>query len=205
MAKTAWAESEIREIKTRKQALRNEMARIRERVHEGMKRRVGAMLVSRAGDLIKSGRGGVASGFYPFRSEIDSLPLLQAMGDAGWVTCLPVVVARNTALVFKRWRRGEPTRSGCLGTMEPVGSAPVVEPDLLLIPLLAFDRSGHRLGYGAGAYDRTVKRLRRLRPITAVGLAYSAQEVVRVPHGLEDQRLDCVLTEKGFIDLNPEA
>ncbi|MEG9884026.1 MAG: 5-formyltetrahydrofolate cyclo-ligase [Hyphomicrobiales bacterium] len=201
MAKTDWAESEVREIKTRKQALRNEMARIRERVHDCMKQRAGAMLVALAGDLVEPGCGRVVSGFYPFRGEIDSLPLLQTMGDAGWVTCLPVVVARDAALMFKRWRRGEPTRSGCLGTMEPVASAPVVEPDLLLIPLLAFDRFGHRLGYGAGAYDRTVERLRRLRPVVTVGLAYSAQEVACVPNDSEDQRLDRILTENGFIEL----
>lgn len=188
----------------RKQALRKEMAVVRERAHAALGGHAGDALVPLAGDLLEPGLGRVVSGFHAFASEIDCAALLAAMADAGWTTALPVVVAPRQPLVFRRWRPGEPTEAGRWAIPVPPADAPVVEPDVLLVPLLAFDRAGYRLGYGGGFYDRTLERLRGLKPVLAVGVAYSAQEVEQVPRGPEDQPLDRMLTEAGLVALAPD-
>jgi 5-formyltetrahydrofolate cyclo-ligase len=87
------------------------------------------------------------------------------------------------------------------GIREPKAEAPEVFPDILIVPLLLFDRAGYRLGYGAGYYDMTIARLRAMKPVTAIGLAYAAQEIADVPKTPRDARLDLVLTEREIIDL----
>ena len=96
---------------------------------------------------------------------------------------------------------GEPLAAGVWGIREPKPEAPEVEPDILLVPLLAFDRTGHRIGYGAGYYDMTIARLRAKKPVTAIGIAFAAQEIAAVPATPRDARLDLVLTEREVIDL----
>ena len=95
---------------------------------------------------------------------------------------------------------GDTLASGQWGIREPKPEAPEVFPDILLVPLAAFDRAGHRIGYGAGYYDMTIAGLRAMKPITAVGIAYAAQEIDAVPATPRDARLDLVLTERGVID-----
>ncbi|MDE3177228.1 MAG: 5-formyltetrahydrofolate cyclo-ligase, partial [Pseudomonadota bacterium] len=102
-------------------------------------------------------------------------------------------------LRFRRWRPGEPTAPGQMRIPEPTAQAPELEPDLLFVPLAAFDRRGHRIGYGAGHYDCTLARLRARKPIVAVGVAYAACEVAAVPHEAHDQPLDYILTEAELI------
>jgi 5-formyltetrahydrofolate cyclo-ligase len=145
-------------------------------------------------------RPSVVSAFSPIRDEPDALALLGALGEAGFATALPVTVGAGAPLVFRLWRAGDPTKAGAMGIMEPRPEAPAVDPDLLFVPLAAFDRRGHRIGYGAGHYDRTLRRLRAARPIHAVGVAYSVCEVAAVPEEGHDEALDFILTEREWID-----
>ena len=116
-----------------------------------------------------------------------------------------MTVSRAAPLTFRRWRPGEPTVPGEMNIPEPPPEAPEVEPDLLFVPLSAFDRRGHRIGFGAGHYDRTLARLRAKGRVTAVGIAYSVSEVPRAPDEPHDQRLDYILTESELIDTRNRA
>jgi 5-formyltetrahydrofolate cyclo-ligase len=136
----------------------------------------------------------------PLRSEINPLPLMRRLADAGAALALPVVAGRGKPLIMRTYRWGEPLVAGVWGIREPPPTAPEVPPDLLLVPLLAFDRAGARLGYGAGYYDMTIAALRARKPVTAVGVAFAAQELAQVPTGPRDARLDLVLTEREIID-----
>ena len=141
--------------------------------------------------------GRIISGFLPFRSEIDTRPLLAKLHAADWITALPVVVAKGEPLVFRAWHQGEPLQKDNFGIATPLPTAMDVVPDVLLVPLLAFDRAGHRLGYGGGFYDRTLAKLRHQKPVTAIGVAYAAQEMLDLPRGEHDEPLDWIITEKG--------
>ncbi|MGA2311693.1 MAG: 5-formyltetrahydrofolate cyclo-ligase [Xanthobacteraceae bacterium] len=145
--------------------------------------------------------GTIVSGFMPLKSEINPLPLMRKLAGQGARLALPVVAGRGKPLVMREWNFGEPLATGVWGIREPKPEAAVVEPDILLVPLLAFDRAGHRIGYGAGYYDLTLAQLRARKPIIAVGLAFAAQEVPAVPATLRDARLDLVLTERAVLDL----
>lgn len=137
------------------------------------------------------------SAYWPIDDEFDVRPMLAWFASQGWACGLPALVGRDRPLEFRRWHPGDLLVTGQLGTSEPASGAPVMVPVLLLVPLLAFDRQGHRLGYGGGYYDRTLAGLRAGRRILAVGVAFAGQAVDHVPHGLEDQRLDWVVTEEG--------
>ena len=145
--------------------------------------------------------GTIVSGFMPLKSEINPLPLMHKLADAGARLALPVVVGRGKPLTMRSWQWGEPLVPGVWGIREPGPAAATVEPDIVLVPLLAFDRSGYRIGYGAGYYDSTIARLRAKKPITAVGIAFAAQEIETVPRTDFDAQLDLVLTENEMIDL----
>jgi 5-formyltetrahydrofolate cyclo-ligase len=139
------------------------------------------------------------SGFHPIRDEPDMLALLGALAADGFAVALPAVIGRGRPLDFRLWRPDDPTAAGAMGIPEPLAEAPTVDPDLLFTPLAAFDRQGRRLGYGAGFYDRTLERLRRLKPIRAVGVAYGVCEVASVPYESHDQFLDAIVTEQETI------
>jgi 5-formyltetrahydrofolate cyclo-ligase len=139
------------------------------------------------------------AGYWPMRSEMDVRPLLAALADTGREVALPVVLNLGQALEFRRWRPGAVLAAGRFGTAHPPPPARIVEPDVVLVPLLAFDDRHHRLGYGAGFYDRTLARLRARKKLLAVGVAYSAQHVAEVPVGSLDAALDLVLTERGIV------
>ncbi|MEA2877188.1 MAG: 5-formyltetrahydrofolate cyclo-ligase [Hyphomicrobiales bacterium] len=145
--------------------------------------------------------GQIVSGFSPLKTEINPIPLMRKLADAGALLALPVVAGKGKPLIMRAWRFGEPLDSGVWGIREPKAGAPEVAPDILLVPLLAFDRQGHRIGYGAGYYDMTIGKLRAMKPVVAVGLAYAAQEIASVPVTPRDARLDLVLTEREIIDL----
>jgi 5-formyltetrahydrofolate cyclo-ligase len=142
----------------------------------------------------------IVSAFYPYQSEIDTRPLLGKLAGEGWTTCLPIVLGDGLPLEFRRWAPGAPTIKGVWRIPRPPDDAELLEPDVLIIPLLAFDRNGYRLGYGGGFYDRTLAKLRARKPIIAIGAAYAAQEVAHVPIGPHDQPLDYVLTEREIIN-----
>ena len=145
-------------------------------------------------------RGAIVSGFMPMKSEINPLPLLKRLAAEGAKLALPVVAGRGKPLIMRAWEFGAPLDTGVWGIRQPKADAPEVDPDILIVPLAAFDRSGHRIGYGAGYYDMTIHRLRGLKPVTAIGIAFAAQEIPRVPATERDERLDLVLTEREIID-----
>jgi len=110
------------------------------------------------------------------------------------------VAGRGKPLIMRAWAFGAPLVAGVWGIRQPPPEAPEVFPDVLIVPLAAFDRAGHRIGYGAGYYDMTINRLRAMKPVAAVGIAYAAQEIPRVPATTRDAALDLVLTETEVID-----
>lgn len=145
------------------------------------------------------GIAGPVAGYWPLRAELDVRPLLRRLADIGIGTCLPAMVEPGAPLAFRRWREGDALVCGSFGVMEPA-AAHTVRPALVLVPLLAFDRTGRRLGYGAGFYDRTLAALRASGPpVMALGVAFAAQEVDAVPVDGYDQPLDGVATEGGVI------
>ncbi|GAB0113614.1 5-formyltetrahydrofolate cyclo-ligase [Acidisoma sp. C75] len=133
------------------------------------------------------------AGFWPMGDEIDIRPLLEALAARGHPIGLPVTGRRGEALIFRRWQPGVPLTPGRFGTSHPEG--PAITPDLMLIPLLAFDAEGHRLGYGGGFYDRTIAAL---PDALRIGCAYAAQERPLVPTGAFDQKLHAIVTEAGL-------
>jgi 5-formyltetrahydrofolate cyclo-ligase len=144
--------------------------------------------------------GAVVAGFSAIRSEINPMPLLRRFAAAGAQLALPTIVGRGQPLAFRAWTFGEELRRGQWGIREPKPDAPALDPDILMVPLACFDRRGYRIGYGAGYYDLSLRALRARKPITAIGLAYAAQEIGRVPALAHDERLDLVLTEREAID-----
>jgi len=163
-------------------------------------RMAAALAVADQGLPVEVLPGIIVSGFSPLTSEISPLPLLRRLADAGASLALPVVAGRGKPLIMRAWSFGAPLVSGVWGIREPPADAPELFPDILIVPLLAFDRSGHRIGYGAGYYDMTISRLRTMKPVTAIGIAFAAQEIAAVPATPRDARLDLVLTERGTID-----
>jgi 5-formyltetrahydrofolate cyclo-ligase len=145
--------------------------------------------------------GVIVSGFMPLKSEINPLPLMRKLAGAGAKLALPVIDARGKPLILRAFTFGDALNSGQWGIREPRPEAPEVVPDIMLVPLLAFDRTGHRVGYGAGYYDRTIAKFRATKSALAVGIAFATQEIEVVPITERDARLDLVLTERDVIDL----
>ncbi len=185
-----------KQLRHRKALLRREAAARRVPVHAAAGADAAAALVGRLAEV------GIASGatlaaYWPIRDEIDPRAALDALHGRGHPCCLPVVTARGAPLVFRAWRPGDELVTAPFGTRVPKDAAPEVVPEVLLVPLLAFDARGYRLGYGGGYYDRTLAALRAANPATlALGLAYAAQEIDAVPRGAMDARLDWIVTER---------
>ena len=144
--------------------------------------------------------GTIVSGFSPMKTEINPLPLMRKLSEAGAQLALPCIVGRGHALIMRAWSFGGPLASGQWGIREPMPDAPEVAPDILIVPLACFDRAGHRIGYGAGYYDITIRALRAKKKVVAIGVAFAAQEISKVPATERDERLDLVLTEREVID-----
>lgn len=145
--------------------------------------------------------GVIVAGYSPINSELDPYPLMRALADKGATLALPVIIARNEALIFRAWQPDEGLVRGPFGIFQPSSDADEIDPDIVLVPLAAFDRAGHRIGYGRGYYDRTLQDLRTVKKITVIGVAFAVQEIETVPRLPHDEQLDCVLTERELIDL----
>ena len=166
----------------------------------GEQRAAAALALAARGLPLEIAPGTIVSGYSPIRSEIDPVPLMRALGAQGARLALPAVMARGKSLAFRAWSPDDRLMLGPLGILEPSPAAAEIIPDIMLVPLAAFDRLGHRIGYGAGHYDFTLAHLRKVKPIAAIGLAFSAQEIEAVPALQHDVRLDYVLTETKVFD-----
>ena len=159
----------------------------------------GYRLAAHFHDSVRLPRGAIVSGYWPLPGELDVRPLLHQIHDAGHPIALPVVIAKAQPLLFRRWVPGTPLVQGSFKVMTPPEGAQELEPNVLMVPLLAFDAAGYRLGYGGGFYDRTLEKRRREahsgHPVLAVGIAFAAQETESLPRGPFDQRLDWIATE----------
>jgi 5-formyltetrahydrofolate cyclo-ligase len=145
-------------------------------------------------------KGMIVSGFTPMTTEIKPLPLMRQAAKLGARLALPASAGRNKPLIMRAYAFGDELARGQWGIREPKAEAPEVAPDILIVPLAAFDRAGHRIGYGAGYYDMTINALRDRKKIIAIGIAFAAQEIASVPATERDARLDFVLTEREVID-----
>lgn len=158
----------------------------------------GARLVEHFAPNWRPQAGMVVAGYHPLPHEIDPTPLMQAFSALGAQLCLPVMQGRDRPLIFRCWRHGDTLEARAFGVQEPSDRAPEAVPDLVLVPLVGVDRLGVRLGFGAGYYDRTLARLRSAGEVRVVGLAYPEQCVDRLPCEAHDERLDALVTDKGW-------
>ena len=166
----------------------------------GEQRAAAAQALAERGLPFEIMAGSIVSGYSPIRSEIDPVPLMRALATQGARLALPAVMARGKSLAFRAWSPNDRLMLGPLGILEPSPAAAELIPDIMLVPLAAFDRLGHRIGYGAGHYDYTLAHLRKVKAIAAIGLAFAAQEIEAVPALSHDVALDYVLTETQIFD-----
>ena len=145
------------------------------------------------------GEAPVIAAYLPIRSELSPLPLIEALVAEGFITAMPVTPEPGNPLLFRAWAPGAPLAEGPYNTKQPPADAAEMIPSVILAPMLAFDSSCWRLGYGGGFYDRTLSGLRAAgRHVVALGIAYEGQLVDKVPTGPYDMRLDGVLTPSGL-------
>jgi 5-formyltetrahydrofolate cyclo-ligase len=163
-------------------------------------RAAAAQAVAKRGLPIEIKPGMVVSGYSPIRSEIDPVPLMREIAGQGARLALPAVMARGQSLAFRAWSPDDRMVMGPLGILEPSPAAAELMPDIMLVPLAAFDRLGHRIGYGAGHYDYTFAHLRKTKAVRGIGLAFAIQQIKAVPALAHDVALDYVLTETRTFD-----
>jgi 5-formyltetrahydrofolate cyclo-ligase len=185
-------------IQTEKTKLRGDAAARRDALAPDLRKAAAEAIAARPFPVALQ-PGLIVSGFMPLKSEINPLLLMQKLAEAGARLALPAIAGRGKPLSMRAWEFGAPLDRGQWGIREPKSDAPEVVPDIMLVPLLAFDRAGHRIGYGAGYYDMTISRARSLKRVIAIGIAFAAQEVPQVPTTPRDERLDLVLTEREVI------
>jgi 5-formyltetrahydrofolate cyclo-ligase len=160
-------------------------------------RLAGERLAEHGLSFIMPAPGSIVSGFSAIKDEIDAGPLLARLAGEGFRLALPAMQGKGKSLLFRAWAPGDEMGSATWGIAEPLPSRAVLAPDVVLVPLLAFDERGYRLGYGGGFYDRTLAELRARKPVVAVGIAYDELKVDAVPHLDYDQPIDWVLTPSG--------
>ena len=153
--------------------------------------------ISKFAPEIAAVRVGVVAGYVPLDEEADPGMLMDALARMGRTLALPCVASRGAPLLFRRWANGDLLLANTFGIPEPVPESSPIVPALVLVPLLAFDSTGHRLGYGGGYYDRTLDQLRRGGDLVAIGVAFAGQEVEELPRASHDHMLDMIVTERG--------
>jgi len=159
-----------------------------------------AQALAKRGLPVEVTRNLIISGYSPIRNEIDPMPLMIKLAAQGARLALPVINARGKSLTFRAWSPTDRLMMGPLGIPEPSPAAAELVPDVMLVPLAAFDRLGHRIGYGAGHYDYTFAHLRKSKAVTGIGVAFAVQEIEAVPALSHDVALDYVLTEHETFD-----
>lgn len=178
-----------------KEALRHAALVQRDRAGQAAGPKASLMIARRLlGDFVFM-KGAIIAGYAAVRGEADPFPLMAALANQGHALCLPQT--RGESLVFRAWKPGDTLVVGRFSIPEPDDKARERRPNLVLVPLLAFDAIGHRLGYGAGYYDRYLREARAKRTIHAIGIAYAGQEVRELPYEDTDEALDAVVTEEG--------
>ncbi|MAS12239.1 MAG: 5-formyltetrahydrofolate cyclo-ligase [Nitratireductor sp.] len=169
----------------------------RDALDAAWRQEVGQRLATHA-DALAPSPGGVVSGFWPMRSEMDVRPMMTALAARGARIALPAILDKTT-IVFREYLPEAPMIDMGFGTMGPGEDAPVLDPDVMLVPLAAFDARGHRIGYGAGYYDRAIARLKAKGCAPRlIGIAFDCQQVEHVPDEAHDQPLSEILTETGL-------
>jgi 5-formyltetrahydrofolate cyclo-ligase len=178
--------------------MRAERLALRDAIPADMRIEMSLAMAEHAGQAVAFDPGTIISGFLPIRSEADTRPLMARFQARGARLCVPAILDRQT-IVFRELVRGAPLVSTGFGTSGPGPEAPVLDPAILLVPLSAFDPRGHRIGYGAGHYDRAIDRLKQkgMHP-KLIGIAFDCQEVAHVPDEPHDVSLDAILTESGL-------
>jgi len=180
-----------------------------QRVHAKNTRLLAFQNIDQAGEMVCAAwnnhqtdlpKNQIISIYWPLGDELDPLPLLNALHKAGHTMVLPVMLGAEKPLIFKTWQPGDTLKSARFGTKEPTDDKPTLDPDIILAPLLAFDRHGYRLGYGGGFYDRTLEKLRAHKPVSVYGVGFVEQEVELVVRGEYDQPLDGMITPQGMVE-----
>jgi len=196
-------------MQQQKSALRKEMKIIRKRLHIAGDSRAARLIAAsilmlpevagtvQYGIRARRNEPHIIGGFYPLQTEVDCLLILKALNAIQSRCALPLITAKDQPLAFREWDLVTALTDGPCGTREPGPDFADVMPDIMLVPLLAFDDDGYRLGYGGGYYDRTLRDYRdRGHDFTAIGIAYDGQKSDGVPHGPQDQPLDIIVTEQ---------
>ena len=185
--------------KQEKEQLREGFRALRRKLYDKQNARAEDLLATNFLQFIPNVPAGtVVAGYYPLGSEIGSLRLLATLQINGVALALPVVWKEGETMEFRGYKMGDALEEGAHKTLQPKAEARVLSPDIILVPLLAFDQKGYRLGQGGGYYDRTLADIRKEKDILAIGLAFNDQATKALPVEKFDQKLDGVLTEKGF-------
>lgn len=196
--------SRMTSLKDLKKQLRLEALGRRDALDTGWRIEASLRMAEIGASAIDFEPGTIVSGFLPIRSEADTRPLISALRDRGAKLCLPIVLDRET-IIFRELLGGAAMVDTGFGTSGPGPEAAVVDPELMLVPLAAFDPRGHRLGYGAGHYDRAIARLHAAgRRPRLIGIAFDCQEVDRVPDEDHDVVISEILTESGLRRFAPQ-
>jgi len=182
------------DLRQQKTAMRALMQAQRDALPQSLRDGGAQKLVAQFQQHVALPAAAVVSGYIALNHEIDPAPLLQSLHDAGHPLALPVMQGKQLPLCFRSYRPGQKLLNNGLGIPEPDAQSAAIEPDILLVPLLAFDARCHRLGYGGGYYDRTIQALRQRKKINVFGLAFACQKVAAVPVGKYDVPLDGVIT-----------
>ncbi|HET7715517.1 MAG TPA: 5-formyltetrahydrofolate cyclo-ligase [Bauldia sp.] len=188
-----------------KSELRDQALKRRDATDAAFRARASATIAARVLPIIAALAPRTIAAYVAMRSEADPLPIIEAAHRQGAEIGLPVI-GPGATLLFRRYEPGHRLVPGGFGTMIPVEAAPVIEPELFVVPVVGFDRAGTRLGYGKGHYDRAIGALhdRGLRP-PLVGIAFALQEVEMIPHEPHDVRLDVIVTEDEILDFRDQV
>jgi len=186
-----------------KEVLRARMRLVRQAASKILGKRQAQLIAANFSNALEHGlridSDSVVSGYWPISGEIDIRNLMDQLIEKSVKICLPVTCGPGAPMIFRSWKTGDKLRLGQYGVQQPEQIKMKLEPDTVIVPLLAFDRFGNRLGYGGGYYDSTISFLRQKREILAIGVAFDCQEVSSVPSNERDERLDWVITEKRVI------